>query len=203
MKVVFDTNVFVSALTLPGGGGDRALRQIIDGEDSIALSRAIIDELLSVLARKFARDPEELARIALFVSDLGELVEPADSISVLADEPDNRILECARAAGADVIVTGDRAMLAAGEFEGVRIVSRGLPGLTDRASRRSGVGCRIPLSADVCTSIIAAAPVRRTTSLGDSARPAQAGPYSHVRSAGAAPPSASDLLLSSGARVAR
>ena len=123
MIVVFDTNVFVSALTLPGGRADQALRKIIAGEDSLALSRPIMDELLSVLARKFARDREELARVAVFLSDLGEIVEPEISVSVLVDEPDNRILECALAAGADIIVTGDRAMLAAGEFEGVRILS--------------------------------------------------------------------------------
>jgi len=123
VKVVFDTNVFVSAFTLRGGRAEHALGRIVAGEDSIAISRPIIDELLSVLARKFARDPEELARIALFLSDLAELVEPSDSVSVLADEADNRILECAFTAGADIIVTGDHAMLAAGEFEGIRIVS--------------------------------------------------------------------------------
>ena len=43
--------------------------------------------------------------------------------AVLADEPDNRILECALAAAARVIVTGNRAMLARGEFRAIRIVS--------------------------------------------------------------------------------
>lgn len=123
MKVVFDTNVFVSALTLPGGRGDQALRRIVAGEDSLAFSKSILDELLSVLARKFARDREELARVANFLADLGEIVEPAESITVLADEPDNRIVECAFAADAQLIVTGDRAMLALGEYRGVRIVS--------------------------------------------------------------------------------
>ena len=42
---------------------------------------------------------------------------------MLADEPDNRILECAVAGGADVIVTGDRAILALREYRGVRILS--------------------------------------------------------------------------------
>jgi predicted nucleic acid-binding protein len=41
---------------------------------------------------------------------------------VLRDDPDNRILECAAAARADLIVTGDEALLALGAFEGVRIV---------------------------------------------------------------------------------
>ncbi len=123
MRVVFDTNILVSALTLPGGRADSALRRIVGGEDSLAVSRSIIDELLSVLARKFAYDREALSRVAVFLADLGEFVEPKQSFRILADEPDNRILECAVAAGADLIVTGDRAMLAEAEFRGIRIVS--------------------------------------------------------------------------------
>ena len=125
MKVVFDTNVLVSALALalPGGRGDDALRRIVRGEDSLAISRPIVDELLAVLARKFSYDREALARVAVFLADLGEVVEARQSLSVLADEPDNRILECADAAAADLIVTGDRAMLAQGEFRGIQIVS--------------------------------------------------------------------------------
>ena len=125
MRVVFDTNVLVSALALPGGRGDEALRKIIGGEDSLTLSRPIIDELLSVLARKFAHDREALARVAVFLAELGDLVEPAESVELLTDEPDNRILECALAADAHVIVTGDHAMPAYGEFRGIRIVSLG------------------------------------------------------------------------------
>ena len=125
MRVVFDTNVLVSALALPGGRGDEALRRIIRGEDSLALSRAIIDELLSVLARKFSYDREALARVAVFLAEFGELVEPTESFAVLTDEPDNRILECAFTSAAQVIVTGDHAMLAYGEFRGIRIISLG------------------------------------------------------------------------------
>lgn len=123
MRVVFDTNILVSALTLPGGRGDAALRRIVSGEDALAISRPIVDELLSVLTRKFSYDREALSRVAVFLADLGEVVEPRQSFRVLTDEPDNRILECAHAAGADLIVTGDRAMLAQEEFRQIRIVS--------------------------------------------------------------------------------
>ena len=122
-RVFFDTNVLVSALTLPGGRGDEALRRIVAGEDSLALSGSILDELLFLLARKFGHEREELARVAVFLSEVGVFVEPTVSLAVLADEPDNRILECALAADAQVIVTGDRAMLAQGEFQSIRIVS--------------------------------------------------------------------------------
>lgn len=123
MRVVFDTNLLVSALTLPGGRGDRAVRRVVDGSDSLALSKSIVDELLSVLARKFGRDREELARVAVFLSELAEIVEATEPVDVLADEPDNRVLECAMAAQAELVVTGDRAMLALGEFRGIRIRS--------------------------------------------------------------------------------
>ena len=69
MKVVFDTNVYVSALTLPKGAAAQALDRIVIGEHELFFSKAILDELLGVLARKFAMDREELARVALFLEE--------------------------------------------------------------------------------------------------------------------------------------
>ena len=125
MKVVFDTNVFVSALVFPGGNGERALIGIMEGEDRLLVSRAIVGELLEVLARKFARDREELARVAVFVAGIAEVIEPSISIGALADEADNRIVECAVDGGAELVVTGDKEMLALGQYEGIRMVSLG------------------------------------------------------------------------------
>ena len=122
MKVVFDTNVLVSALVFPGGRGEEALQRILEERDELLLSPAIVDELLGVLARKFARDAEELARVAVFLGEIATLVKPTRRVRVLKDAPDNRILECAVAAGAGSIVTGDRALLALREYAGVRIL---------------------------------------------------------------------------------
>jgi putative PIN family toxin of toxin-antitoxin system len=123
LRVVFDTNIFVSALAVPGERAEAALRRIIQGEDDLLVSRAMIRELLDVLARKFSRGPEELARVAVFVAELGELVEPTVELTVLSDERDNRVLECAVAGHAEAIVTGDQEMLDMRECEGVRIVT--------------------------------------------------------------------------------
>lgn len=123
MRVVFDTNILVAALVFPGGRGDEALLRIVEERDELLLSKPILDELLGVLARKFARNGEELARVAVFLGALGTRVKPLRRLRVLADEPDNRILECALAGGAGAIVTGDRALLALREYRGVRIVS--------------------------------------------------------------------------------
>jgi putative PIN family toxin of toxin-antitoxin system len=123
VRVVFDTNIFVSALVIPGGRADDAMQRVIEETDQLIFSRAIIHELLSLLSRKFGRDKEELARVAVYLSEIGQRVEPKKKINVLEDEADNRILECAIAGKADVIVTGDRAMLRLGKYEGVRIIN--------------------------------------------------------------------------------
>lgn len=123
MRVVFDSNIFISALAVPGKRAEKAIARIIEGDDHLLVSKPIIDEVLGVLARKFARDREELARVAVLLVELGEMVRPRRRIRALKDDADNRILECGVAGNADLIVTGDRAMLELGGFERVRIVS--------------------------------------------------------------------------------
>ena len=123
MKVVFDTNILVSALVFPGGRADIALRRIIEGQDQLLLSKPILDELLGILARKFSRDAEELAHVAVFLSDLSVIVKPRRKLAELADEPDNRILECAVTGGADSVVTGDKTILALRNFRKVKMLS--------------------------------------------------------------------------------
>lgn len=92
-------------------------------QDELVLSKPILEELLGVLARKFSREAEELAHVAVFLSDVALMVKPRRRLMVLADESDNRILECALAGRATWIVTGDRALLALDEYRGVRIAS--------------------------------------------------------------------------------
>jgi putative PIN family toxin of toxin-antitoxin system len=123
LKVVFDTNILVSALVFPGGRAEAALLRIIEEHDQLLLSKPILDELLGVLARKFSRDAEELARIAVILSELALTVRPRQKLRVVKDDPDNRVLECALAGRADAIVTGDSALLELGEFRGVRVIS--------------------------------------------------------------------------------
>jgi putative PIN family toxin of toxin-antitoxin system len=107
----------------PGGRAEETLLKIIEGKDQLILSRAILDELLTVLSRKFSRDAEQLAHLGVFLTDIAELVQPLQTLDILADEPDNRILECAIAGQADSVVTGDRAMLQLGQYQQIRIIS--------------------------------------------------------------------------------
>jgi len=123
VRAVFDTNIYVSAFAIPGGRAAAALLKAVEGEVRLVISKPIIHELLDVLARKFGRDAEELARVAVFLAELAEVVQPRRKVEMLSDDTDNRILECAIAGRADVIVTGDRAMLELGEYQGVGIMT--------------------------------------------------------------------------------
>jgi len=123
MRVVFDSNILIAALLFPVGRAEEAVARILDGSDDLLISRPIINEVLSVLASKFSRDKEELSRVAVLLGEMGQIVQPSGRLSVLKDEPDNRILECAVEGKAEGIVTGDKAMLALGNYEGMRLFS--------------------------------------------------------------------------------
>ena len=123
MRVVFDTNIFISAFVIPGSLAEKAILKIIEEEDVLLISKDIIDEVLSVLSTKFGRDREGLSHVAVTLSDLAELVKPTRRVNVFTDEPDNRILECALSGEADLLVTGDKKILQLQEYKGVNIVS--------------------------------------------------------------------------------
>jgi len=123
VRVVFDTNIFVSALVLPSGRAAEALARVVEGTDRLLLSKPILDELLGVLARKFSRDREQLARVAVWLEELAEWVRPTRRVTVATDEADNRILECASAGRSDAIVTGDKVLLQLKNFEGIDILT--------------------------------------------------------------------------------
>jgi len=123
LKAVFDTNIFISALAIPGGQAERAIDLVIDGRVELFISKAIIHEVLGVLAEKFSRDADQISRTAVFLSEIAELVAPRRKLAILNDEPDNRILECAVTGGANIIVTGDKAMLNLKRFAEIRIIT--------------------------------------------------------------------------------
>ena len=123
MRIVFDTNIFISALILPGSFAEKAILKIIEGSDELIISHDIIDEVLTVLSNKFSRNREALSRTAVNLAEISRIVKPTERISIFQDEPDNRILECAAAGKADAIVTGDKEMLKLGSYKEIKIIT--------------------------------------------------------------------------------
>lgn len=122
MRVVFDTNVFVSAFLLPGAAGDRAFRLAREKRFDLVTSVPILTETANVLREKLGQSDVDIAAALKIISRAATIVRPKQRVHALADEPDNRILECAISAKADLIVTGDRHLLQLRRFEDVPIV---------------------------------------------------------------------------------
>lgn len=82
----------------------------------------ILTETARVLRTKFNQPEKDIKAALRVISRAAQVLRPSRRVAVLKDIPDNRILECAVAAQADLIVTGDQHLLALKEFEGIPIV---------------------------------------------------------------------------------
>jgi putative PIN family toxin of toxin-antitoxin system len=121
VKVVPDSNILISAL-IWGGMPARLVESAILGEVELCVSQPIIDETIRVLRRK-GLDESALSEALDYIISGATVVTPFEILDVVKDDPDdNRIIECAIAAGADAIVTGDKHLLRLGQYGGIRIV---------------------------------------------------------------------------------
>lgn len=123
MRVVLDTNVLVSAFVFPGGAPEAVYRRVLSGELTIIVSRPLLAELGRVLGDKFDWDPSYTEEVVAQLARVGELVEPSEVVDDIGDDPDdNRVLEAAAEGDADLIVSGDRHLLALGSWRDIPIV---------------------------------------------------------------------------------
>ena len=111
MRVVFDTNVFVSALVIPSSRSEEAYHRAIVREFQLVTSVAILTELAGTLRTKFGWEGVVVTRAIKSISRVAEVVKTVPHLEVVRDATDNRILECAEKAAADLIVTGDPHLL--------------------------------------------------------------------------------------------
>lgn len=123
MRVVLDTNVLVSAFVFPGGPPEAVYRQVLSGESAIIVSRPLLAELGRILVDKFDWDPAYAEEVVAQLIRIGQLVEPREAVDDIHDDPDdNRVLEAAAEGDADLIVSGDRHLLALGSWRDIPIV---------------------------------------------------------------------------------
>ena len=126
MRVVCDTNVLVSGILFNGPPRD-VLLLASRGVVTNCISGDILSEVEKVLLRpKFKITPEQVSGILVLFRDTFELVLPVRRFKVVSSDPDDdRILEAAVAAEAEIVVSGDRHLLSIGSWNGIRIVSPG------------------------------------------------------------------------------
>ncbi|MGA8216281.1 MAG: putative toxin-antitoxin system toxin component, PIN family [Candidatus Sulfotelmatobacter sp.] len=123
MRIVVDTNVIVSALVF-GGLPRRVFEVAESGQCEFYYSAEIENETRRVLRDKFGWDEARLDRYLPVLWALGESVTPRDRVTAVKEDPDdNRILECAIAAGAEIIISGDSHLLRLAAYEGIAILT--------------------------------------------------------------------------------
>ena len=122
--IVFDTTALVGATIGRGSVPDRAVRHAFVA-DRVAVSEAMMVELLDVLARpRLARflDPELRDEMLALLDAFGVFFAPVERVTDCRDTKDNKVLELALAAGAEVIVSGDADLLVLHPWRGMRVL---------------------------------------------------------------------------------
>ena len=124
MKVVIDTNVFISSFF---GGNPRKIIDLWKKEKmTLCLSKDVLDEYMDVLQRVGLKDENEIEELlSLFAKGFNILfTTKTPNIMAVKDDPDDdKFIECAVALKAEVIITGDKVLKAVGEYMGIKILT--------------------------------------------------------------------------------
>ncbi len=131
MRVVLDTNVWVSALLNPRGTPGQILDAVSGHRIQVVTTEHLLSELREVIALPKIRGLLESrglwddARLLVAIHPGVEVVpdEAPRAHWLDRDADDDWVIECALTGGAEVIVTGDGALLELVSVEHVRIVS--------------------------------------------------------------------------------
>ena len=125
MRIVVDTNVFISAVLFPQSIPSRAVELAVDVADRL-FSWETIAELKDVLHRpKFDRYLVKYKRIAFFRRVIKDaiVIDQVTPLAICRDPDDDKFLSLAVAGKADAIITGDADLLALHPFRGVAILT--------------------------------------------------------------------------------
>ena len=123
MKVVLDTNVYISAFTHPAGTPFTLWCAAVGRQYQLLISPAIVSELGHTLRATFCWDEPKLRTYLRLLTRVAEIVTPRITLDAVPSDPsDNRILECAVEGRANLIVSGDRHLRRLRVYEGIPIL---------------------------------------------------------------------------------
>jgi uncharacterized protein len=109
IRVVPDTNVVVSAHLNYRGYERGVLDLVLDRKLRLAVSHAILVEYEIVMRRPhFDLAPRQASASFRLIRSVAQIVAPQRELSIAGEPADNRFLECAEAARADFLVTGNK-----------------------------------------------------------------------------------------------
>lgn len=125
MKVVVDTNIYLSGLIFPESHPGKVLRLLRGSKIQVYCSKFILDEIRINLIIKFGYSEEYTEKFIEEILKYVQIVRPQIKINQIKEkDDDNRILEAAVEAKADFLVSGDKKhLLPLKNFHGIKIVS--------------------------------------------------------------------------------
>jgi putative PIN family toxin of toxin-antitoxin system len=122
MRVFLDTNVIISATATRGLCAD-VFREVLLSHELI-VSESLLAEVRRVLSRKFGANREIIESVIQILSQDTIFSQPLDSPEVaIRDRDDLLILASALAGRAEVLITGDKELLALGSIHDLEIIS--------------------------------------------------------------------------------
>jgi uncharacterized protein len=108
LRIVIDTNIVVSAALKEDGLQRTVLLIAVTKPARLYISAPIVEEYSRVLARPSLRIPRGLRQQMLqLIKNRSHIVVPKQHLEAALDPDDNMFLECAHAARADYLVTGN------------------------------------------------------------------------------------------------
>jgi putative PIN family toxin of toxin-antitoxin system len=124
MKLVLDTNVFISAFYW-GGNSQKIIDRIIKGLDELYVSDKILKEISEVMARpKFKTDRETIIKYIETIEKTCKKIFTEGRIKgICRDKDDDDKLECGIICNADYIITGDNDLLVLEKYETMKITT--------------------------------------------------------------------------------
>ena len=109
LRLVIDTNVLISAAIKPAGLQRTALLLAITRPARLYVSQPILEEYANVFRRPELRIPKGVQHQLLqLIDSRSHIVKPVRRLDVNRDPDDNMFLECADAARADYLITGNQ-----------------------------------------------------------------------------------------------
>ncbi len=127
MKIVFDTNIWISAFIARGLCADLvelALAHQDNSLVSVAISRGIQTEVFRLLESKFCASPQQMDSVREVFRWIEEIPDSRWRPPQGFPDPDDApIIGAALGAGVDLFITGDKALLELGAMEGMPIVN--------------------------------------------------------------------------------
>ena len=123
LKVVIDTNVFISAFYLPESRPANVVLLARRKTILNLISPQILKEVERIIKKKLLWDNSKTQSAVRRIKNFSEEVHPQERLAIIVDDPDNRILECAVAGQADFIISGDKHLLNLKNFQGINVVT--------------------------------------------------------------------------------